>query len=150
MASKTTSRSFQSLSQRAKKTSCPCSLSRRPSIRQFSSSTARPDAPSETDRAERPRWSYTPERMKAPYPARPRDPEMAWECNSDPHLLDRFYTKFLGRGGDGVLSEEIKWLAVTHKSFDQGRRGFNDRLAFFGMVCPAPSRARILRGAVYS
>jgi len=31
-----------------------------------------------------------------------------------------------------VLPEEIKWLAVTHKSFDQGRRGFNDRLAFFG------------------
>jgi len=31
-----------------------------------------------------------------------------------------------------VLTEEVKWLAVTHKSFDQGRRGFNDRLAFFG------------------
>ena len=25
-----------------------------------------------------------------------------------------------------------QWLAVTHKSFDHGRRGFNDRLAFLG------------------
>lgn len=31
-----------------------------------------------------------------------------------------------------MLSEETKWLAVTNKSFDAGRRGFNDRLAFFG------------------
>jgi large subunit ribosomal protein L15 len=38
----------------------------------------------------------------------------------------------LGNGGDKVLSDETKWLAVTHKSFDQGRRGFNDRLAFLG------------------
>jgi large subunit ribosomal protein L15 len=46
--------------------------------------------------------------------------------------LDRFYIALLGPNGDKVLSEEIKWLAVTHKSFDQGRRGFNDRLAFLG------------------
>lgn len=31
-----------------------------------------------------------------------------------------------------MLSDETKWLAVTHKSFDHGRRGFNDRLAFLG------------------
>lgn len=31
-----------------------------------------------------------------------------------------------------MLTDEVKWLAITHKSFDQGRRGFNDRLAFFG------------------
>jgi len=30
------------------------------------------------------------------------------------------------------LSEETKWLAVTHKSFDQGKRGFNDRLSYLG------------------
>jgi large subunit ribosomal protein L15 len=47
--------------------------------------------------------------------------------------LDRFYIKFLGRGGDEVLTDEVKWLAITHKSFDQGRRGFNDRLAYLGM-----------------
>jgi hypothetical protein len=32
-----------------------------------------------------------------------------------------------------VLSDEVKWLAVTHKSFDHGRRGFNDRLAYLGV-----------------
>jgi large subunit ribosomal protein L15 len=32
-----------------------------------------------------------------------------------------------------MLSEEVKWLAITHKSFDQGRRGFNDRLANMGI-----------------
>ena len=31
-----------------------------------------------------------------------------------------------------MLSDETKWLCVTHKSFDHGRRGFNDRLAFLG------------------
>jgi large subunit ribosomal protein L15 len=70
--------------------------------------------------------------MTAPYPIHIKDPEKAWESNSDPAKLDRFYNKFLGRGGDSVLTEEAKWLAITHKSFDQGRRGFNDRLAFFG------------------
>lgn len=88
----------------------------------------------ETDNAQRPRWSYTPKAMIAPYPTQPKDPSKAWECNSDPERLDKFYAKFLGRGGDSVLTEEVKWLAITHKSFDQGRRGFNDRLAFLGMI----------------
>ncbi|KAK3066442.1 hypothetical protein LTS18_001719 [Coniosporium uncinatum] len=38
----------------------------------------------------------------------------------------------LGNGGEKVLTDEVKWLAITHKSFDHGRRGFNDRLAFLG------------------
>lgn len=42
--------------------------------------------------------------------------------------------KMLGKDGDKLLSEDVKWLAVTHKSFDQGRRGFNDRLAFLGKL----------------
>ncbi len=42
------------------------------------------------------------------------------------------YTLFLGRNGPSWLSDETKWLCVTHKSFDHGRRGFNDRLAFLG------------------
>ena len=71
--------------------------------------------------------------MKAPFPWKPKDPKKAFKCNEDPKKLDRFYANFLGRGGDTMLSEEVKWLAVTHKSFDQGRRGFNDRLAFFGI-----------------
>lgn len=53
--------------------------------------------------------------------------------NHDPLRLDQFYIGMLGDGGHKVLSEEVKWLAITHKSFDQGRRGFNDRLAFLGM-----------------
>jgi large subunit ribosomal protein L15 len=55
-----------------------------------------------------------------------------WPVNSNPALLDLFYIRMLGNGGDKMLSEELKWLTVTHKSFDQGRRGFNDRLAFLG------------------
>ena len=72
--------------------------------------------------------------MRAPiFPQRIKDTTKPWKCNDDPEKLDRFYVKFLGRGGDTMLTEEIKWQAITHKSFDQGRRGFNDRLAFFGM-----------------
>jgi hypothetical protein len=72
--------------------------------------------------------------MKAPFHPRIKDPKMAFTCNEDPNLLDAMYVKLLGRGGENALSDEVKWLAVTHKSFDQGRRGFNDKLAFFGML----------------
>lgn len=58
---------------------------------------------------------------------------MAFAVNEDPALLDAMYIKFLGMGGENALTDEVKWLAVTHKSFDQGRRGFNDKLAFLGM-----------------
>jgi hypothetical protein len=34
--------------------------------------------------------------------------------------------------GAALLRDETKWLAVTHKTFDQGKRGFNERLAFYG------------------
>jgi hypothetical protein len=40
----------------------------------------------------------------------------------------------LGPGGDKVLGDEVKWLAVTHKSFQHGKQGFNDRLAYLGML----------------
>ena len=83
----------------------------------------------------RPRWSYTPEGMKAPFsPHTVKDPSRkVWANNKDPVKLDQMYQRLLGNGGDRLLPEEIRWLAVTHKSFDQGRRGFNDRLAFLGM-----------------
>lgn len=84
----------------------------------------------------RPRWSYTPEKMQAPFHPRIKDPTKAYTVNEDPAVLDSMYNKLLGRGGDKILSDEVKWLAVTHKSFDQGRRGFNDRLAFLGMFNP--------------
>ena len=62
---------------------------------------------------------------------RPRPPRLK-ESNADPKKLDSFYQRMLGDRGDRMLSEETKWLAVTHKSFDHGRRGFNERLAFLG------------------
>lgn len=82
-----------------------------------------------------PRWAHTPERMKAPFATRepaknPRN--TIWQVNEDPQRLDDALNNFLGKGGERLLPEELKWLAVTHKSFDQGRRGFNDRLAFLG------------------
>ena len=132
MASKSASRSLQGIV-RWKRPSCKCASSTsRTSIQQFSATSYRAEEQYENERAARPRWSYTPQKMTAPYPIHIKDPEKAWNCNSDPAKLDRFYIKFLGRGGDSVLTEEAKWLAITHKSFDQGRRGFNDRLAFFG------------------
>ncbi|KAM7200386.1 ribonuclease 3 [Naviculisporaceae sp. PSN 640] len=84
---------------------------------------------------ERPRWSYTPERMKGPGFSLNivKDPRRTvWQNNEDPERLDAMYRKLLGQGGEKVLPDEIKWLAITHKSFDQGRRGFNTRLAYFG------------------
>lgn len=80
----------------------------------------------------KPRWAYTPPATRAPFSlARPKDPRRSvWTTNEDPKKLDRFYERFLG--SPDLLPEELKWLAVTHKSFDQGRRGFNDRLAYFG------------------
>ncbi|KAI4182384.1 MAG: hypothetical protein LQ346_006596 [Caloplaca aetnensis] len=52
--------------------------------------------------------------------------------NEDPEKLDEVLTRVLGTYGDRMLTEEVKWLTVTHKSFDHGRRGFNDRLAYLG------------------
>ena len=81
-----------------------------------------------------PRWKRTPPAMKAAvqmdFAKNPRN--KVWQVNSDPERLDKMYDQLLGPGGASLLPEELKWLAVTHKSFDQGRRGFNDRLALLG------------------
>lgn len=90
-----------------------------------------PDTP--TEDPQQPRWSFTPPRAKAPFSLRMHSRRPPFHVNADPELLDQFYIRMLGNQGDKFLSEEVKWLAVTHKSFDQGRRGFNDRLAFLGM-----------------
>ncbi|WEW56058.1 hypothetical protein PRK78_001493 [Emydomyces testavorans] len=79
-----------------------------------------------------PRWKQTPPAMKAPVRLRGSEDSTEFIPNSDPEKLDKFYVRILGEGGDKMLSEEVKWQAVTHKSFDQGRRGFNDRLAYLG------------------
>ncbi|KAI9740582.1 MAG: hypothetical protein M1834_005163 [Cirrosporium novae-zelandiae] len=98
----------------------------------FSTSTRRKqesDANSSINAPPQPRWKSTPRAMVAPIPLRDRQP---FPVNNNPAALDEVYNRLLGPGGDKMLSEEVKWLAVTHKSFDHGRRGFNDRLAFFG------------------
>ncbi|GJN74956.1 hypothetical protein PLIIFM63780_008876 [Purpureocillium lilacinum] len=95
-------------------------------------------APSDTAAAGSgaPRWSQTPAGMKAPvqmdFARSARN--KAWTVNSSPERLDEMYERLLGPGGSKMLPEELKWLAVTHKSFDQGRRGFNDRLALMGRL----------------
>lgn len=73
--------------------------------------------------------------MKAPVRTRPTKPDWKpFECNTSAAKLDAMYVKLLGKTGPKMLSDETKWLAVTHKSFDFGRRGFNDRLAFLGII----------------
>ena len=86
----------------------------------------------EAEPADRPRWQQTPARMVAPFRTRPLPRGPIFKVNEDPRRLDEVYVKMLGPKGDKMLSDEVKWLAVTHKSFDHGRRGFNDRLAFLG------------------
>lgn len=89
--------------------------------------------------------------MKAPFsPHITKNPARSvWSVNTDPKKLDEMYIKFLGRDGDKMLPEEVKWLAVTHKSFDQGRRGFNDKLAYLGKTPALLSRAVETRIAVF-
>ena len=88
-----------------------------------------------------PRWAQTPRGMSMPFRLRPRPKNNEWKCNDDPTKVDAMYKKFLGEGGDKLLSDEVRWLAITHKSFDQGKRGFNDRLAYMG---PSPHPIRWL------
>lgn len=106
------------------------------SRRGFAAATARLN-PSQSAEEPRPRWSYTPERMIAPHSLKKHKPDNQWIVNESPEKLDAFYTRLLGDGGDKLLTDEVKWLAITHKSFDQGRRGYNDRLAFFGTFVTA-------------
>ncbi|KAF2021152.1 hypothetical protein BU24DRAFT_416819 [Aaosphaeria arxii CBS 175.79] len=98
----------------------------------FSTTSSRRTPEYDTESADRPRWQQTPARMTAPFRTRPLPKGPVFKVNEDPRRLDDAYSKMLGSGGDKVLSDEVKWLAVTHKSFDHGRRGFNDRLAFLG------------------
>jgi hypothetical protein len=95
-----------------------------------------------------PRWQRSPPLMRAPF--KHRLTHQTYIVNSDPAELDAFYVRFLGPGGDQILTEEVKWLAVTHKSFDHGSRGFCDRLAFLGMQTGSSllSRTNAIQGDV--
>lgn len=62
-----------------------------------------------------------------------KDPRrQVWVVNADPKKLDAMYNRLLGPNGDRMLPDEIKWLAVTHRSFDYGRRGHNTKLGYYG------------------
>ncbi|KAI5844168.1 ribonuclease-III-like-domain-containing protein, partial [Tricharina praecox] len=50
--------------------------------------------------------------------------------NDDLEVLDAMYLKLFGK--DLGLSEDVKWQAVTHKTFDHGRQPFNSKLKFLG------------------
>lgn len=89
-----------------------------------------------------PRWARTPAAMKAPHGTRPKNDNDEYPCNEDPRLLNSAYVKVLGGEGDKMLPEDVKWLAVTHKSFDHGRRGFNERLSFLGEDIPNLQRTK--------
>lgn len=52
--------------------------------------------------------------------------------NDNPEKLDAMYNRLVGPGGANLLPENIKWQAVTHRSFDHGMQPFNDKLAFMG------------------
>jgi large subunit ribosomal protein L15 len=98
-------------------------------------STAAPQqSEMEVETESRPRWAYTPPAMAAPVRSRLPRREEPWKVNEDPKKLDSVYVRFLGPGGEKMLTDETKWLAVTHKSFDHGRRGFNDRLSYLGRL----------------
>ncbi|KAF3479763.1 RNase III domain-containing protein [Arthroderma uncinatum] len=126
-----------------------CSQSQSSSRRRISSTHAPQEQ--QTVSAPTPRWQQTPPAMKAPVRLRTSSRE-EFKVNSDPAVLDNFYVRVLGQDGDKLLSEEVKWQAVTHKSFDQGRRGFNDRLAYFGkqVIMLQASLALIQNPTVYA
>lgn len=83
---------------------------------------------------EHPRWLTTPPRMTAPVRSKPPVLNNEYKVNESQQRLDEVFQNVLGGNGHRMLPKEIMWLAVTHKSFDHGRRGYNDRLAFFGLI----------------
>lgn len=119
--------------------SCDClhsrNLNRKISRQSRHVSSATPQlSEMEVDPDSPPRPSQTPVPMTAYRPKPPRPDVKPIKINTDQRRLDNVYVQFLGRGGDKMLSDETKWIAITNKSFDSGRRGFNDRLAFFGTL----------------
>ncbi|KAL8755823.1 MAG: hypothetical protein Q9184_004681 [Pyrenodesmia sp. 2 TL-2023] len=104
-----------------------------PSLKPFSTSTSHQQDDLANSASEQPRWRATPPRMVS-QGASNRSFRVAkpFQVNEDPRKLDEILTRVLGKDGDRMLTEEVKWLAVTHKSFDHGRRGFNERLAYLG------------------
>ncbi|EME81901.1 uncharacterized protein MYCFIDRAFT_211491 [Pseudocercospora fijiensis CIRAD86] len=84
-----------------------------------------------------PRWKQTPAALKMPIRLRPQPKQPVWSVNTDDEKLNQAYDNFCGRVGGNkrgrdLLSDEVKWTAITHKSHSHGNQGFNDRLAYLG------------------
>jgi large subunit ribosomal protein L15 len=135
-----TSRLYTSISRKSSLPSLSTHVKTRPSrtfaqSRNFSSACSALQVnlkPPETPIEDTPRWKQTPKGLKWPFQTRQRkNPEGVWVCNDDPRLLHDMYDRLIGN--HNLLSEETRWLAITHKSFDQGKRGYNDRLSYFGI-----------------
>lgn len=139
-----------------------CARSLRAQTRTFASTArTREDARSGVPDEGLPRWRQTPAAMKMPIRLRPRPKGPVWRVNASEEVLDRAFDEFVGHVGGRMKGSELldaetkvcasrmilssiagvlqkltrihhQWTALTHKSFDQGRQGFNDRLAFLG------------------
>lgn len=70
------------------------------------------------------------ERPKAVAHTRERQP---YAVNDSTDALDAMYVRLLGSDGHKLLSEDVKWQCVTHKSFDHAMQPYNEKLAFYGM-----------------
>ncbi|KAF2153363.1 hypothetical protein K461DRAFT_312759 [Myriangium duriaei CBS 260.36] len=117
-----------------------------PTTRAFSTSLMHNQSASEPiSRAPAARWESQPPSATKPtialgqgrmpfklrHPSQPAFKVIADDAEGNA-ALDAMYVRLLGRGGELLLPHDIKWLAITHKSFDHGWQGSNDRLAFLG------------------
>lgn len=83
-----------------------------------------------------PRWRMSPATLNAPVSTNKSKNPVSTN-RFEPCLLEKAYHNFLGpHYQDALPSERAQWLSVTHKTFDQGKQGFNDRLSFIGIVQP--------------
>ena len=64
----------------------------------------------------------------APFSVRVRQPYIV---NDSPKKLDAMYRELFGTDKFN-LPDDLKWQAVTHKSFDHGRQPYNEKLMFMG------------------
>lgn len=87
---------------------------------------------------------YQSIRPIAPFPVRVQKP---FPVNEDPERLDAMYRRLFG--GDLGLSNEVKWQAITHKSFDHGWHPFNEKLAFFGKCIGVEGFQSVVRHGGY-
>lgn len=115
-----------------------------PATRRYLQQDAAASEAAATETSERPTYEKKPQRLEykplkkyqnvrpqpmAPFPTRVRQP---YAVNDSPKKLDEMYAELFGEGEEFKLPQELKWQAVTHKSFDHGRQPYNEKLAYLG------------------